>query len=368
MLNARRPLFERFPGTRALPWVPLASLPTPVQRCDALAEELGAASLWVKRDDVSGERYGGNKVRKLEFLLGDALAAGATDVITFGAAGSNHALATAIHGAAQGLKVHSMLMPQPNASYVRRNLLASAAVEADMSFFDDRGEALRGAAKLREELLATTGRLPFVIPFGGTSPGSAAGFVNAAFELAEQVDAGELPQPHVLFVALGSMGTASDLALGLRAAGLKTVVSAVPVFSDDDGVAELLVRTIVDAQTELHAVDDAFPEFEWSDSEVRIVRGFLGDGYASFTPAGMEAVEVARRALGLTVEGTYTGKTLSALLARGRAGALEGEHVLFWNTYNSRDISSLVEAGNKETLPPGLHAYLEAEVQELDRG
>jgi 1-aminocyclopropane-1-carboxylate deaminase/D-cysteine desulfhydrase-like pyridoxal-dependent ACC family enzyme len=367
MSDVRRPLFERFPGTRALPWVPLALLPTPVQRCDALAEEFGSASLWVKRDDVSGERYGGNKVRKLEFLLGDALAAGATDVITFGAVGSNHALATAIYGAAQGIKVHSMLMPQPNASYVRRNLLASTTVEADVNFFGDRDEALRGAAGLREELLATD-RLPFVIPFGGTSPGSAAGFVNAAFELAEQVDAGELPEPDVLFVALGSMGTAADLTLGLRVAGLKTVVAAVPVLSEDADVEALFVRTIFDAQTALHVADDTFPVFEWAESDVRVVRGFLGDGYASFTSVGMEAVEIARRVLGLPVEGTYTGKTLSALLARGRAGALRGAHVLFWDTYNSRDISPLVGAGNEEALPPGSRSYLEADVQELDRG
>lgn len=122
-----RPLFDAFPGTREIPWVRLASLPTPVDDCPSLAEITGASSFAIKRDDLTGEHYGGNKVRKLEFLLGSAIDKCASDVITFGAAGSNHALATAVYGAAHNLRVHSMLMRQPNARYVRRNILASLA-------------------------------------------------------------------------------------------------------------------------------------------------------------------------------------------------------------------------------------------------
>jgi 1-aminocyclopropane-1-carboxylate deaminase/D-cysteine desulfhydrase-like pyridoxal-dependent ACC family enzyme len=367
VLEPRRPLFDRYPGTRALPWTALGSLPTAVQRCDDLATEADAGSAWVKRDDLSGEAYGGNKVRKLEFLIGEALARSATDVITFGAAGSNHALATAIYGTAHGLKVHSLLMPQPNASYVRRNLLAATAVGADLRAVADRDGALRAAACLRSELRESTGREPLVVPFGGTSPASTAGFVNAGLELAEQVADGALPEPDLVFVALGSMGTAAGLALGLRAAGMRTRVAAVPVVADTGETASELVDAIRAAGSVLHEADATFPVFEWTTRDMEVVHGFLGEAYASFTPEGMEAVGVAKRMAGATVEGTYTGKTMAALLARGRSGGLARRNVLFWNTYNSRDLLPLVQAGRIDALPPGLRTYFETDVQELDR-
>jgi 1-aminocyclopropane-1-carboxylate deaminase/D-cysteine desulfhydrase-like pyridoxal-dependent ACC family enzyme len=351
------PLFDRYPPTRELPRVALGSFPTPVTRTEALAEAAGAGGLWIKRDDLSGETYGGNKVRKLEFLLGDALRAGATDVITFGAAGSNHALATAVYGAAHGLRVHSMLIPQHNAPYVGRNLRASLAAGADLHWFADMDGAQRGAVTVRRRLRAESGRDPFVIPFGGTTPGSTAGFVNAAFELAGQVEAGELPEPETLYVALGSMGTAAGLALGLRAAGLRTRVVAVQVIADRDGDELRLLQLIGETQTLLHSVDPSFPAFEWSAGDVEVVAGFVGEGYAVPTPQGTAAIAAADAAAGLRLDGTYTGKTLAALLAQGAAGALGGRNVVFWNTYNSRDIALLVRAGDPARLPESLREY-----------
>jgi 1-aminocyclopropane-1-carboxylate deaminase/D-cysteine desulfhydrase-like pyridoxal-dependent ACC family enzyme len=353
------PLFERHPETRELPRVALGSFPTPVTRCDTLAQEVGADGLWVKRDDLSGERYGGNKVRKLEFLLAEAVASGAADVITFGAAGSNHALATAIYGAQQGLKVHSMLIPQHRAPYVGRNLRASVAVGADLHLFAGADEAMRGAAALRKLLRAESGREPFVIPFGGTTPRSTVGFVNAAFELAEQVEAGELPEPDLVYVTFGSMGTAAGLALGLRAAGLGTRVVVVPVIAEDPGNAQRLLDLVVETQTLLHGVDSSFPSFAWDLGDIDVAAGFVGEGYAIPTPEGIAAVELAARSAGLALENTYTAKTLAALIAKGAGGALAGLNVVFWNTYNSRDITALVESGDPALLPEGLRAYVD---------
>jgi 1-aminocyclopropane-1-carboxylate deaminase/D-cysteine desulfhydrase-like pyridoxal-dependent ACC family enzyme len=353
------PLFERYPKTRELPRVALGSFPTPVDCCDALAEAAGAAGLWAKRDDLSGARYGGNKVRKLEFLLAEALASGATDVITFGATGSNHALATAVYGAGQGLKVHSMLIPQHNAPYVGRNLRASVAVGADLHLFAGSDEALRGAAALRKRLRDESGREPFVIPFGGTTPRSTAGFVNAAFELAEQVEAGELPEPDLVYVTFGSMGTAAGLALGLRAAGLRTRVVAVPVISEDSGNGPRLLDLVTETQSLLHGLDSSFPVIDWSLDDVDVPAGFVGEGYAIPTPEGIAAMELAARSAGLSLENTYTAKTLAALVAHGAGGALEGRTVVFWNTYNSRDIDRLVESGDPALLPDGLREYVD---------
>ena len=352
------PLFERYPRTRELPHVALGCLPTPVTRADALAGAAGAGGLWVKRDDLSGERYGGNKVRKLEFLLGEALAAGATDVITFGAAGSNHALATAIYGVTRSLKVHSMLMPQHDAPYVGRNLRASIGAGADLRWFPDMDATQRGAVIVRREVRAETGRDPFVIPFGGTTPGSTVGFVNAALELADQIEAGELPEPDLLYVTLGSMGTAAGLVLGLRAAGLHTRVAAVPVISQDDGAAHRLLELVGQTQALMHSVDPTFPVFEWAESDFDVASGFLGEGYAMPTQQGSDAIALADAAAGLHLDPTYTGKTLAALLACGSAGGLTDRTVVFWNTYNSRDISALVEAGDVACLPAGLREYV----------
>ena len=364
--TADLPLFSRYPGTRdALSRVPLAHLPTPVVETSALAEALGAGELYFKRDDISAPVYGGNKVRKLEFLLGDARAAGATDLITFGAAGSNHALATAIYGAAQEFVVHSMLMPQPNARYVRRNLLAAQASGADLHVFADGDASVRGGLRLKRKL-AAEGRVPYVIPFGGTNARSTAGFVNAGLELAEQVAAGELPEPDLVFVAMGSMGTAAGIALGMRAAGLRSHVVGVPVVSYEANTADNLLLGIIGAQAVLAAADTTFPRFAWVREDFLVATGFLGERYALFTPEAMEAVGLAERCAGVHLEGTYTGKTLSALVAQGRRGALRGKRVLFWNTYNSRDIGALVERGDVAGLPKGLRAYFEEHVQELD--
>ncbi len=366
MIGADLPLHRRYSGTRdALSRVPLALLPTAVQEAGDLAEVLGAGELWFKRDDTSGPIYGGNKVRKLEFLLGDAHAAGATDIITFGAAGSNHALATALYGTREGFAVHSMLMPQPNARYVRRNLLAAQSVGADLRIFEDGDHAVRAGIRLKRKLAAED-RVPFVIPFGGTNARSTAGFVNAGLELGDQVAAGELPEPDLVFVAMGSMGTAAGIALGMRAAGMRTRVVGVPVVAYDVNTADNLLTAIVDAQAVLTAADPTFPRFAWEREDFSVATGFLGERYAQFTPEAMEAIGLAEKHAGVHLEGTYTGKALSALAAQGRAGALRGRRVLFWNTYNSRDIGALVGRGNAKRLPKRLRAYFEQDVQKLD--
>jgi 1-aminocyclopropane-1-carboxylate deaminase/D-cysteine desulfhydrase-like pyridoxal-dependent ACC family enzyme len=119
-------LFEQYPSLgERLPYISLGVFPTPVEKLERLGAKLGVNQLYIKRDDLTGRLYGGNKPRKLEFILGNALRLGTREVIAFGGVGSNHALATAIYAQQMGLKSISMLMPQPNAQYVRRNLLMS---------------------------------------------------------------------------------------------------------------------------------------------------------------------------------------------------------------------------------------------------
>jgi len=331
------PIAVRFPGTATIPRADLGEWPTPVSASPCLAEKLGVGSLWVKHDDVSAGAYGGNKVRKLEFLLADAERAGCTAVITFGAYGSNHVLATAVHGARLGMEVHAVLMPQPVTSYLRKNLLADLGAGATLHLADSFDDSLRVAAALRARL-RETGQRVAVIPFGGTNALGTIGFVNAAFELLDQVETGVLRMPGTVYVPMGSMGTAAGLAIGFAAAGAPVRVQAVRVVPSSPNDPEALPRTVAEAVLALREADPSFPPLEPADLALDVREGFLGEGYARPTEAAVAAVRLAADC-GMELETTYTGKALSALAADAADGHLSGEDVLFWNTYNSRPVA-----------------------------
>ena len=224
-------LFRWFPELPPrLPWVELTKVPTPVQRLSGLGEVLGMGDLYVKRDDQCGLWYGGNKPRKLEFLLADALARKAKMVITFGALGSNHAVATAICGRRLGLDVVLILVDQPLSDSVRRNLLLAHAQGAELVYAGGRLGATWAAARqwLRRTIRGQR-RLSYLIRPGGSSALGCLGYVNAALELAEQIKAGELPLPDDIFVPVGSNGTIAGLEVGIRLAGLSIRVVGVCV-------------------------------------------------------------------------------------------------------------------------------------------
>jgi D-cysteine desulfhydrase len=360
-------LFRAYPGlSGVLAHVELAELPTPVQPMNDLASHcsLEPGSMWVKRDDLTARSYGGNKVRKLEFTLAEALGRGATDIVTFGAAGSNHALATAVHAGALGLSVHLVLVDQPNAHYVARNLRAGLAAGADYVWAEDEKRALVRGERLAGEL-REAGRTPFVLPFGGSTPTGDLGFVAAAFELAEQVAAGGLPEPDLLYVPAGSMGTCAGLILGLRLAGLRTRVVCCRVLPAQVVSSQAILEIARSAAAALVAADPSIdiPDLGLTDFDVR-AEGF-GQGYALFTAAGQHAVREARERVGLELEGTYTGKAMAVLADDARSGRLDRRVVLFWDTYNSRPLASC-EPADEERLPPELRWYLGAPVQALD--
>ncbi|MBX3180279.1 MAG: pyridoxal-phosphate dependent enzyme [Candidatus Hydrogenedentes bacterium] len=353
-----RVLFDSFPKLReTLPHVALAALPTPVRAWPELAAEAGCAALYVKCDDLTGPEYGGNKVRKLEFLLGAARARGAQTVLTFGAAGSNHALATAIYARRLGFGAISMLAPQPYTSAIPRNLLRGHAAGADLRLYLGRAAVARGTVEEVVRAVREGTPRPYIIPAGGSSPLGTVGFVNAGLELAEQVRAGELPEPAALYVASGTMGTCAGLLIGLMVAGLKTEVHAVrvtaPPFTSPERARMLFARTV----GLLRRADPGFPNLEFPEAQFRLREGFLGAGYARATDAAREAVARVRAREGVTLEATYTGKALACLLDDAPAGRLRGGPALFWNTYNSRPIGPEVKSVDHHQLPAAFHRY-----------
>ena len=360
------PLSRRYPGLADVPRVDIAARPTPIDRSETLETMLGVSRLYVKREDVSSEPYGGNKIRKLEYLLGAARDQGRTATITFGAAGSNHALATAVYASREGFEHHSLLSPQPNASYVQKNLRFHLAQGLDIQYgagFVDHEETVE---RLTTETHERDGVDPYVIPIGGTSPVGTLGPIDAAIEFAEQVVAGGLVEHDYVYVPLGSLGTAAGVAVGPAAGGHKSKGIAVRVTPVEWANHETLGRLVDETIALAREYDSTFPDISYEDLGVEIRDEFFGEGYACFTSPGMEAVAIAAEA-GYTLEGTYTGKAFAALVADARAGRLTDASVAFWMTYNSHDLSSAIEGVSIEGLPEPLKAYFEEPVQKLDR-
>ena len=333
-----RLLGTRWPELSTLPCVEIATLPTEVVRTPAISDAAGV-SVWCKRDDRTAEAYGGNKVRKLEWLLGDARARGCEAIVTTGALGSHHVLATAVHAGARGFDVHAVLFPQPWNAHVEDQLRADLAAGATL--YPARSY---GAVAARMAWIATRlrmkGQHAYVIGPGGSSPVGALGYVEAGLELAAQIDRGDAPEPDAIYVAAGSGGTAAGLAIGLAAAGLVTRLVAVRV-TDRIAINRAVLGQLVRRTSSLlRRADSRFPDVRREAlANLTIDATQLGAGYGASTP---EAEAAQRIAAGdeLGLDPTYTSKALAALLADAHAG--RASRPLFWQTLSSASMVPLI--------------------------
>jgi len=361
------PLFERYPAIALrIPRLPFGEFPTPVERLPGLSRRWERHDLYIKRDDLTSSVYGGNKVRKLEFLLADALREGALRVITSGGAGSNHALATAIYGKKVGLKTVLMLFRQPNSYSVRHNLIMNLVSGAELIHHDTHQEHVQAFEETVRRYESADDKAPYVIPLGGSSPMGAMGYVNAGLELAAQIAAGELSPPSRIYLALGTMGTAMGLLLGLKAAGIKTnlqAVRAVPTYVAGMDKCHLLFNQTNEL---LREMDPSFPSCTLEQEDLTIRQEYFGEKYGMFTPEAVAAVTLLKESDGIILDGTYTGKAGAAFLADIRSN-MDGP-VLFWNTKNSRPLPPEVMAADYRLLPVPLHCYFNEPVQTLDKG
>jgi len=360
-------LFETFPRLKInLPRIPLGQFPTPVQELSQLSNNNKHLSIFVKNDGLSGTPYGGNKIRKLEFLLAQARQRGALTTLTFGFAGSNHALASSVYARQVGLHPISVLLPQANAHYVRHNLLLGLAQDAEIHQPTSTAAALMQILRVFTQQIFQTGKLPYIIPPGGSSPLGTIGYVNAAFELKQQIMAGELPEPDCVYVALGTMGTAVGLHLGFLAAGINTRLVPVRVVAPQHANADKYCRLFRKTYQLLRKLEPDFPVIDVTAIQPAIEHNFFGHEYACFTEECVQAVQQAAQGDQLHLEGTYTGKTMAALLAHLQNHAA-GETILFWNTCNAHDLQEHIQALDYHALPESLHTYFEKDVQPLDQ-
>jgi 1-aminocyclopropane-1-carboxylate deaminase/D-cysteine desulfhydrase-like pyridoxal-dependent ACC family enzyme len=317
----------------------LGRYPTPVVRVASLSRP--GSDLWVKRDDQTHEVYGGNKVRKLEYLLAEALGRGASRVVTVGAAGSHHVLATTYFGRNVGLSVEAILVPQPSTEHVLEVLRADVGLGL-------RAFPVGSWSAVPLAMLSRVAAGAWPITVGGSNVSGSMGFVQAARELATQVREGALPEPDVCVVALGSGGTAAGLAAGFAAEGLKTRVVGACV-STPPWALRLISLLLARACARRAGLAQTASMGERLSIDTR----FLGAGYGHASAAAAGAAEEARLEAGLTLDATYTAKAFASALWHVRAR--QARHVLYWHTLSGAPMSLLLErAPALSALDPSL--------------
>ncbi len=314
----------------------LGAPPTPV-RALAGASARGEAQVWIKDDGLYG-RYAGNKARKREWLLGDARRRRRGTVITGGAIGTNHGLATALYARELGMRAVLVLVPQPEDDHVRSQIRKMRASGAELRFAGGKWRAFCLAGALVVARSWPDLRPPYLILPGGSMPLGCIGYVEAGLELGRQVAAGEVPEPSHIVVALGSGGTAAGLLLGLRLAGLRSRLVCVLVNDltplSARGVARLARRT--QCLIRRHSVGGPLPRIGLRGSDLDLETAWLGPGYGHPTPAGAEAI-AALAGDGVVLEPVYTAKAAAALLEINRRGDFGSGPVLYWHTYRAPD-------------------------------
>ncbi len=309
------------------PRLHIAHLPTPLEPMPRLSKELGC-EVWIKRDDCTGVSTGGNKTRKLEFLMAEAEAQGADMVMTQGATQSNHARQTAAFAARQGVDCHILLEDRTgynNANYnengnVLLDHLHGATTEKFPGGHDMVAEMERAAEAARAE-----GRMVYVIPGGGSNPVGALGYVNCALELVAQANDRGLRIDRLVH-ATGSSGTQAGLVTGMA-----LMRSGIPVL----GIGTRAPRE----KQEQMVFDLASRTAAYMGHEGAIDRGqvvantdYVGEGYGLPTESGIEAIRMFAELEGILLDPVYSAKGAAGLIDLARKGTFEGERVVFLHT------------------------------------
>jgi L-cysteate sulfo-lyase len=305
---------------------PLAQLPTLIEELKSLSRELGGPQLLVKRDDQTGLALGGNKARKLEFLVGHALEHGADTLITAGAAQSNHCRQTAAAAARAGLGCE-LLLNGPRPELPNGNVLLDELLGARVHWI----QHSERAAKLVEisDQLRRGGRKPYVIPVGGSNGVGAAGYVLAMIELVEQLDRINRRVDRVMF-ASSSGGTQAGMVVGAKVTGFTGKLHGVSIDKDNRGGAPY-GHELADIANETAKYIDFDAQFSARDFNVDY--SYLGGGYGIVSDLEREAIRLLGSREGIVLDPVYTGRAMGALLDLVRQKTFRpDETVLFWHT------------------------------------
>ena len=315
-----------------LPRIPLAHLPTPLMPLERLSRALGGPQLWIKRDDLTGLALGGNKTRKLEYLMGDAVQHEADTVITAGAAQSNHARQTAAAAARCGLRCILALGPlAPEAT--TGNLLLDHLLGAQVRWTGDRDRAEIMQEIAEEERAA--GRTPYLIPYGGSNAIGAAAYFEAMHEAVRQAQV----EFHTLALASSSGGTQGGLVAGAAAMHYAGRIMGISVDEPADVLAPRVLR-LARLVIEHLGVRVDVPE-----DGVMVVDDYIGGGYGVMGEPEREAIGLLARYEGVLLDPVYTAKAMAGLIALIRERAWRrDEAVLFWHTGGTPALFAYQEA------------------------
>jgi 1-aminocyclopropane-1-carboxylate deaminase/D-cysteine desulfhydrase-like pyridoxal-dependent ACC family enzyme len=309
------PLLERFPRLADLSRLSLRAEVTPVERLVSVAP-----ALWIKRDDLTAPELGGNKIRSLEFLLGGVQPR--DQVTTIGSVGSTHALATAIVGNRIGADVRVGLWPQEMNPIAER-------VAAELRERVQRRKRFANPATALAWLWWRSTRGDRVIPAGGTSPLGILGHVNAALELAQQIESGVLPEPAQIVVPLGSGGTAAGLALGFAIAGLHPTIIGARVVPKIVGRAGRVARLVRATRSLIECC--ARVRLDLDVPRICVMNEVYGGAYGRPLDRAENAARTLEQAIGVSLDATYSAKAFAAALDAARI-----KPTLFWLTFDSR--------------------------------
>lgn len=310
----------------SLPRQPLGFFPTPLVELPRLSKELGGPRVLMKRDDLTGLALGGNKTRKLEYILGAALEQGADCVITAGAAQSNHCRQTAAAAAQLGLECHLVLGGEQPAE-TTGNLLLDKLFGAQCHWA---GEHRKGEdiPQLAAQLKAS-GKKPFLVPYGGSNELGAAAFVEALRELKQQLDAMNQSLGHIVF-ASSSGGTQAGLMVAKKVLNWDVELLGIKIDKEESEgqIFEEMVLELARATAELLGID---AEFDLSD--VQLNPDYLGQGYGVVGDAEREAIHLTAQLEGILLDPVYTGRAMAGLIDLIRSGEIGAQSpVLFWHT------------------------------------
>jgi D-cysteine desulfhydrase family pyridoxal phosphate-dependent enzyme len=330
-----------------LPRVRLAHLPTPIEPLPNLSRFLGGPDLFIKRDDQTGLATGGNKARKLEFLLGQALQLGADSVITAGAVQSNHARQTAAGAARCGLDCH-LVLRAPEGGPPREltgNVLLDHVLGATIHWTTERAPYANTLSQVEAELRGA-GKRPYVVPYGGSNPYGLLGYAVAMREYAAQARGFEPFDAHVF--ATSSGGTQSGMLLGAHLASLPDTTRILGISVDRP--ADQLVPEVValaNGGAELLGLN-----WRLDPSAVAVNDDYTGGGYAVIGDPEREAIRLLARHEGILADPVYTGRALAGLIDLVRRGEfVAGQSVLFWHTGGAAALFAFArELGSGESV------------------
>jgi len=302
----------------------LAHLPTPLEELRTLTMKLGGPKFLIKRDDQTGLALGGNKVRKLEFLVADALAQGCDTLITLGAAQSNHCRQTAAAAAMCALRCELILNgKKPDLS--QGNLFLDELFGANIHWIERSQRATKSAELVAQ--LQASGRKPYLIPVGGSNGIGALGYVTAITELMEQL--GKRKIDRIVF-ASSSGGTQAGMVVGAKVAGFAGTVTGIGIDKDERDL-NLYEQELADIANECAGQLQLKERFTQKDFEV--VRGYAGGGYGVVGDLERNAIRTLARAEGILLDPVYAGRAFGAMLDMISKGAISAnETVLFWHT------------------------------------